>query len=67
MLFLVTAGCPCRLISAISGFSKFDSPSRRTSRIPPTAVSILDKRLFGDDAYFVSSYKAADVLGILTR
>nr|XP_018667237.1 protein phosphatase PTC7 homolog [Ciona intestinalis] len=54
----------CRLVSAVSGFSKFDSPIRRTSRIPPRAVSLLDKRLYGDDACFVTYYKAADVLGV---
>ncbi|XP_076801420.1 protein phosphatase PTC7 homolog [Clavelina lepadiformis] len=55
---------PFRLVSAVSGFSKFDSPLRRSSRIPPRAVSILDKRLYGDDACFVTYHNTTDVLGV---
>lgn len=54
---------PFRLISAVSGFSKFDSPLKNSSRIPPQAVAPIDTRIFGDDACFVTAHRAADVLG----
>lgn len=52
----------CRLVSAVWGFSKFDSPRNRTQRVP--AVSIFEKGLYGDDACFVAFNKSTDVLGV---
>jgi len=53
---------PCKLVSAMWGFSKFDSPRNRRQRVPP--VSIFEKGLYGDDACFVAFNKATDVVGV---
>jgi len=55
---------PCKLVSAVWGFSKLDSPRVRTQRVPARAVSVYDKDLFGDDACFVGFNKSTDVLGV---
>lgn len=52
----------CKLVTAVWGFSKFDSPRARSQRVPP--VSIFEKGLYGDDACFTAFNKATDVLGV---
>nr|CAB3265121.1 protein phosphatase PTC7 homolog [Phallusia mammillata] len=55
---------PCRIVSAACGFSKLDSPSKNSRRVPPAAVPHLDKRVFGDDACFISYHKASEIWGV---
>ena len=54
----------CKLVSAVWGFSKFDSPRTNSRRVQAPPVNFIKKNLFGDDACFVACNKATDVLGI---
>jgi len=54
----------CKLVSAVWGFSKFDSPRTNSRRVQAPPVNFIKENLFGDDACFVAFNKSTDVLGI---
>lgn len=55
---------PCRLVSAVCGFSKLDSPRVATAPKHTCAAAFMDKKLYGDDACFVAKHNSTDVLGV---
>jgi len=58
------APAPCKLVSVVCGFSKFDSPISNRRRVPPTVTYLCDKRHYGDDSCFLTFNKATDVFGV---
>lgn len=54
---------PCRLVTAVCGFSKMHTPRNHRPISKPAQSALLGNCLYGDDAYFVSTQNSADILG----